>query len=185
MSPQLVALLMCVMLGRLVRVCSETQPEEKEENCLDVHFCSIFDQYLLFTNCSSKKQRNYWSFMAVLTAWQVWVKYFTCCYTPFTHPAPLSGETFWICRRTSLFGVKFSYFCRNRIVYICLFSIVSLPLYSTDNRRGGVLTAGMGRVSLFLNWLWGQHLFSAQLHLFAHIHCFQWCSAEEKKENKT
>lgn len=43
MSPQLVALLMCVMLERLVRVCSETQPEEKEENCLDVHFA----QYLI------------------------------------------------------------------------------------------------------------------------------------------
>lgn len=48
---------MCVMLESLVRICSETQPEEKEENTLDAHICSIFDQYLLFTNCSSQKKK--------------------------------------------------------------------------------------------------------------------------------
>lgn len=40
MSPQLAALPMCLILDRLVRICSEIAPEE--ENGLDILICSAF-----------------------------------------------------------------------------------------------------------------------------------------------
>lgn len=178
MSPQLVALLMCVILEKLVRIPSDIQPGEKEENNLDVHICSIFDQYLLFTNYSSQKQRKPWFFYSCGNC----LAGYTCCYALLAHPAPLGGETSEFVEKLPCLEWIFLHFCK--IVYICLFSIASLPLYSTDNIRRGVLTACMGAVSLFMNWLCGKHLFSAQLHLLVHIHCFQWCSAKERKENK-
>lgn len=172
------------MMERLVRVCSETQPREKEENSLHAHICSIFDQYILFTNYSSQKQRNSWSFIAVITAWQVWVKYFTCCYAPLAHPAPLGSETFWIRRKISLLGVNFFALLQKQNSLHLSFLLCFSPIVPCRQYWGEMLMACVGAVSLFVNWLCAKHLFSVQLHLFVHIHCFQWCSAEERKVSK-
>lgn len=161
--------------------------EEKEENSLEVHTCTIFDQCLLFTNYSPQKQRNYWSFIVVVTAviaWQVWVKYFSWCYAPLTHPGPLDGESMCISRKASFLAVKFfALLQKENSLHLSFLHCLS-PIVLHRKQQEVVLTACMGAVSLFVNWLCGKHLFSAQLHLFVHIHCFLWCSAEEKKENK-